>query len=355
MDIRPSPQLPPRQQLAAAGKWPAVGECAALPHDDPWRVTVCGAVAHPLDLSLAELQAFPLIDRQVDIHCVTRWSKLGVPFRGVSLATILAVAAPTRAARFVSFVAHTARKHSTSLPLADALELGTLIAWQCDGQPLAAPHGGPVRVIVPGRYFYKSLKWLRTIALLADDALGYWEREAGYHNIGDPWREERYMASNLTRQQLQTALSRRDFAGLNLLGLDARLHDLSGLNARGALLRNADFRACRLTAADFTEANLSNAHLGDAILSAARFINADVEGADFSGADLRGADFTGASLLGTTFFTHESGARPISAIIDASTTLPPAAIENLTPPQAEFVRESLIHPANPPQRPRISE
>ncbi|HEY1599585.1 MAG TPA: molybdopterin-dependent oxidoreductase [Pirellulales bacterium] len=319
-----------------------------MPTDGPWQITVCGAVAQSLDLSLAELQVFPHIHCQIDIHCVTRWSKLGVHFHGVSLAEILAVAAPTPAARFVSFVAHTARKHSTSLALADALALDTLIAWQCDGQPLEPSHGGPVRVIVPGRYFYKSLKWLRTIELLADDALGYWEREAGYHNIGDPWREERYIACNLTRQQLQIALSRRDFAGLNLLGLDARLHDLSGLNAHGALLRNADFRGSHLMDANFTEANLSNAHLGGAILCGARFMHADVEGADFSGADLRGADFTAASLLGTTFFTQESSAaNPISAIIDASTTLPSAAVENLTPPQAEFVRASLTRPATP--------
>ena len=244
--------------------WASPRRCSPA---SPWRVTVRGAVAQPLELSLADLQEFPQVDRTVDIHCVTRWSRLGVRFQGVPLAAILAAASPLPTARFVSFIAYSARNHSTSLPLADAIALDTLIAWQCDGQPLESSHGGPVRIIVPGRYFYKSLKWLRAIELLTDDSLGYWEREAGYHNTGDPCAQTAYMAPNLTRQQIQTALRAETSQASICFGLDARLHDLTGLNAQGSLLRNADFRQCRLVDANFTQANLSNAHLGGAILS----------------------------------------------------------------------------------------
>src|SRR5207237_2164781 len=130
---------------------------------------------------------------------VTRWSKPAVPFVGISLADLLSVCKPQSAARFVRFVSYSGRSHDTSLPLADALALETLVAWEADGRPLAADHGGAVRVVVPGRYFYKSLKWLRAIELLEHDRLGFWEREAGYHNEADPWREQRYIAPSLSR------------------------------------------------------------------------------------------------------------------------------------------------------------
>jgi DMSO/TMAO reductase YedYZ molybdopterin-dependent catalytic subunit len=344
----PPTRLPPHQQLVAPGKWPSVGEHAARPPAGPWRVAVRGALAQPLDLSLDDLRALTPIERAIDIHCVTRWSKLGVSFRGVLLAELLAAAGPEPSAKYVSFVAYSARNHSTSLTLAEAIDLDTIIAWECEGQALEASHGGPVRVVVPGRYFYKSLKWLRAIELLSDDSLGYWEREAGYHNTGDPWHEQRYMLPNLSRQQVQAALTRREFAGLDLRSLDARSHDLTGLNARGALLRDADFRNCRLVGANFNEANLSNARLGGAVLAGARFIKADVEGADFSGADLRGADFTGAALLGVSFFTDDADAGPrAAAVIDASTVILPAALEALLPLQAEFVNRALARPVAP--------
>jgi DMSO/TMAO reductase YedYZ molybdopterin-dependent catalytic subunit len=336
-----SPHLPPRQQLAALAKWPVVGERMAEAPAGPWRVTVCGAVARPLDITIDELRSLAAVERAVDIHCVTRWSKLGVRFMGVRLAELLTAAEPREDARFASFRAYSARDHSTSLPLADALALETLVVWQCEAKPLAPEHGGPVRVVVPGRYFYKSVKWLRAIELLAADRLGYWEREAGYHNVADPWREQRYMAPAISRQEMQAALVGRNFSARDLRSLDARFHDLAGLNARGALLRDADFRDCRLSGVAFDDANLSNARFERAILTGASFVRADVEGADFTGADLRGADFSGASLFGATFFAAESASSIQDAVIDRRTKIPSAALECLVPSQAEFVARLL--------------
>jgi len=343
------PKLPPRQQLVAQGKWPLVGERSPRVSDEPWSVSIAGEVARPLRLDLAELRALPDVERAIDLHCVTRWSKLDVYFRGVPLAELLALAQPLAKARFVSFVARSDRGHSTSLPLADAVSLGTLVAWEAEGQPLEALHGGPVRVVVPGRYFYKSLKWLERIDLLVADRLGTWEAEAGYHNEADPWLEQRYLAPALTGPRMREALARRDFANRDLRGIDARLHDLSDLDARGALLRNADFRGCRLLTACFDGANLSNAHLDGADLRRATLVGADLEGASFVGADLRGADFSGAALLGASFCAEDAAdastlgtAAPPPAVLDATTRIESAALGQLTPRQLAFVGRAIL-------------
>jgi Sulfite oxidase and related enzymes len=333
-----SSRLPPGQQLAAAHKWPVVGECKPCALDNPWTLEVAGCVARPRVYSLVELAQLPQRSRKVDIHCVTRWSKFDQEFAGVELSQLIAAAQPTAAARFVSFVARSPRDHSTSLPLADALELGTLVATQHAGRPLAVEHGGPVRVIVPERYFYKSVKWLAKIELLADDRLGYWEAVAGYHNHADPWQEERYVASKITRREAAELIRRRDFTGLDLLGLDASQRDLTGLVAIGALLRDANFRRAVLRSANFELANLSNARLQAANVSGASLRGADVEGADFCGADLRHADFRGASIFGATFVNQAEG---LVAKIDGSTLFDVDRLDDLFPEQADFVRRAI--------------
>ena len=199
--------LPPHQQLVAPGKWPFVGESCANPNrrGEPWQLKVTGLVARTQTWSLEEFGALPQVDTRIDIHCVTRWSKLGAHFGGVLLQTLLDSCQPLPQARFVSFVARSARRHSTSLSLQDALPLGTLLALSYEGQPLTQEHGGPIRTVVRDRYFYKSLKWLEEIRLLAEDELGYWEKEAGYHNEADPWREQRYIVpqKDFVRRALQ--------------------------------------------------------------------------------------------------------------------------------------------------------
>jgi DMSO/TMAO reductase YedYZ molybdopterin-dependent catalytic subunit len=341
----PANTLPPNQQLVAPGKWPVVGEKAPRQSEAPWRVSTGGLVAAPKSWSLDEIRQMPQVEQAVDIHCVTRWSRLGARFAGVPLASLLERCAPLPEARFVVFTARSDRSHSTSLPLQDALALQTLVALRFEGAPLESIHGGPVRTVVPGRYFYKSLKWLETITLLSEDRPGYWERVAGYHNVADPWREERYIAPDLDRRVLRRALDARDFSHQDLRSLDARGRDLSRLDARHALLRDAKFQNVNLERACFEHANLSNAHLEGASLRDASFVQADVEGADFRGADLRGADFTGASLFGATFCPEEQasdgGFGP--ARLDRTTRIQEEALEKLTPRQQEFVRRQLNH------------
>lgn len=336
----PDMQLPPGQQLAAPGRWPQVGERTPREDAAPWTVTIGGDVARPITFSLAELHALPQVEQSIDIHCVTRWSKLGVAFSGIPLSALLAAAAPHDLARFVSFVARSSRAHSTSLALADAIDLGAIVALSCDGAPLPIEHGGPVRVVVPGRYFYKSIKWLKRVDLLADDRLGYWEAETGYHNVADPWREERFIAAGISRHELQKLFATRDWSGREVLGVEARGLDLTGLVARGALLRNAHFEGARLSTSIFDEANLSNAHFAGADLRGASFRDADAEGSDFRGADLRGTDFRSASLLGVTFVDLAAARAdnpPSAAQIDGTTRFDAASLAELAPPQAVFV------------------
>jgi hypothetical protein len=278
----------------------------------------------------------PKIERTVDIHCVTRWSKLGARFRGVSLEDFLSRCEPVPEARYISFIAHSQRSHSTSLALSDVFQLGVFLALEYEGCPLPVDHGGPVRVITPNRYFYKSLKWLCGIELLTEDHLGYWEREAGYHNRANPWREERYLAPMLDRREAARLIEARNFHNRDLRSIDAAGRDLEGLDARDALLRDADFRRSRLASARFDRANLSNAHLQEADLRNAVFRDADLEGADLSGADLRGADLRGASLFGATFVSETGPV--LTSILDETTRIERASLEKLTPYQQEFVK-----------------
>jgi uncharacterized protein YjbI with pentapeptide repeats len=351
--VSDTPPLPPHQQLVALRKWPFVGESCADPdrRNEPWRITVSGLVVHQQTWSLEELHALPQVDTQIDIHCVTRWSKLGASFGGVPLQTLLDICQPLSQARFVSFVARSARRHSTSLPLAEALQLETLLALAYEGQPLAEEHGGPIRTIVRDRYFYKSLKWLEEIRLLAEDELGYWEKEAGYHNEADPWQEQRYIVPHIDNMLYRRLLKERDFSGQDLLGIRADGRNLTGLNARRALLRDAHFERSQLDGACFDGANLSNAHFEGASLRNASFRSddgqaADLEGADFRGADLRGADLTGASLFGATFCPEgKDGSEEWGpAWLDSTTQIEPRALERLTPLQHAFVNRALHTP-----------
>jgi len=331
-------RLPPGQQLAAAGKWPLVGERepASLPTD--WSVVVSGLVDSPRTWSLNDLRSLPQETRTIDIHCVTRWSVLGAHFTGVPLSTFLDSSRPQSTAKFISFVAHSPRAHSTSLSLHDAAQLNVFIAWAFDGEPISREHGGPVRVVTPGRYFYKSLKWLSRVELLADDHLGYWEASAGYHNRADPWLEERYIASGIGKKEAAQILLDGKISGRELLGLDGSDRQLAGLQARGSLLRNANFARADLRGADFSGANLTNARFMQADLRDALFVNADLEGAHLNGSDLRGADLRGASLFGTSFVdTSPSSA----AMLDATTRIDATAVDQLMPGQTEFIVQFL--------------
>ncbi len=334
--------LPPNQQLIRSPRWPVVGEKRPRIDASPWTLQVAGLIHQPKTWSLAEVLAMPSVERTMDVHCVTRWSRLAMRFRGTPLVGLFESVQPHDDAKFLSFVARSDRNHSTSIPLEYVRQHDGLIAWEANDVPLPMEHGGPLRIVVSGKYFYKSLKWLERIDVLAEDRLGYWEAETGYHNGADPWREERYVAASITKQQAAELISSRDFRGLDLRGLDAAGRTLDGLHAQNARLRDANFRGCELERADFSQANLSNAHFELARLRGANFRQADLEGANFSGADLRGCDLRGASLFGASFVTIlPSGCATMEPLLDVSTQLDPAALDALTDEQRDYVLQRL--------------
>ncbi len=343
-------ELPPNQQLIHGRRWPLVGERVPRVDSSPWTITICGCVEATRTIDLSELSGMPQVTRTVDVHCVTRWSKPRMEFSGVRLAQLIGTASSplwTDTARYISFVARSQRNHSTSLPLTEVLKLDPLVALKAQGELLSTEHGGPVRMVVPGKYFYKSVKWLERIDFLAEDRLGYWEADAGYHNVADPWREERYMAATLSKQEAAELIQARDFRGCDLRSISAADRDLTELKAANALLRNADFRRAQLQRANFRGANLSNAHLLSADLRDADFENADLEGADFSGADLRGANVVGASLFGTSFCQLDRQGRPTNpAQFDENTRISGTSLAALTEDQRSFVQSVCVPEAS---------
>lgn len=181
-------RLPPRQ--VRTRKWPVL-DATGTPDVrlSDWCLEVDGLVSTPLRFSLDEFRTLPRVQVFADFHCVTRWSRLGNLWEGVSTGYVLKLARVRPEARFVILHAYD-DEWTTNLPLDDFLAEDVLLADTHDGQPLSAAHGGPVRAIVPRLYAWKSAKWLRRIELAATDRPGYWER-AGYHHHGDPWKEER--------------------------------------------------------------------------------------------------------------------------------------------------------------------
>jgi DMSO/TMAO reductase YedYZ molybdopterin-dependent catalytic subunit len=181
-------RTPPGQVLTH--KFPVLhfGQVPAYPDLSRWDLRVFGDVETPFSLNWTELRQLPTAEVTLDIHCVTRWSKLDTTWAGVPFAHIAEVAQP-RAARHVTL--HSQHGYTTNVPLEVALDPQCILAWHYDGKPLEPDHGYPLRAIVPGRYFWKSAKWLRAIEFTVDDRLGFWERN-GYSNSADPWREERY-------------------------------------------------------------------------------------------------------------------------------------------------------------------
>jgi DMSO/TMAO reductase YedYZ molybdopterin-dependent catalytic subunit len=333
-------KLPPGQQLLRPGRWPPVGEKPPAGPFHTWTLQLRGLFNTPRSIPLEQLLAEPLEDQSIDIHCVTRWSRLGVAFRGIPLARLLSPDQIDPRAQYVSFVARSSRGHSSSISLEVAQT--ALLALYAEGKPLSAEYGGPLRVIVPDRYFYKSVKWLEAIELLEEDQLGYWERDAGYHNRADPWIEERYLASGVNKRQANQLIASRDFSNLDLMGIDASDRDLSSLTAINALLRNANFTRSNLTAANFNGANLANAHFIDANLQNALLQGADLEGANLIGADLRGADLRDASLFGADFISLSNPER--HAILNNKTLLSRAQIKLLADQQEAFLEDKTTLP-----------
>jgi len=178
--------LPPGQYLTEDFPVLSAGPTPRVPTEE-WQFEVVTETGGRHQWSWADLMALPAEEVTVDLHCVTRWSKLATPWTGVSLDTLLADVETT--ADFV--LAHAYGGYTTNLPLADLLDGQAWVAYKYDGDDLEPAHGGPARLLVPHLYLWKSAKWVRGLTLSHDDDPGFWET-AGYHNYGDPWREQRY-------------------------------------------------------------------------------------------------------------------------------------------------------------------
>jgi DMSO/TMAO reductase YedYZ molybdopterin-dependent catalytic subunit len=146
-------------------------------------------VEHPFDLNYDELLALPATEWRGDIHCVTRWTKKDTRWRGVSFKSLAERAKPLPSVTHI--LEHADNDYTTNVPLSILLRDDVLVAYEFDGKPLEPVHGGPVRMLVPKLYFWKSAKWLRGLEFLDHDVKGFWE-ERGYNNDADPWKEERY-------------------------------------------------------------------------------------------------------------------------------------------------------------------
>ncbi len=186
---RPRGRVPPGQVLTEG--FPVL-HAGTVPRDlrpGNWSQRIHGAVARPQELRFTDLLTLSRTDEVADIHCVTSWSKLGTRWAGVAFSEIDQRAKPAPEVGFV--VMECEQGFTTSLPLATLREPGVLLAFEYDGKPLPAEHGGPVRMLVPQRYFYKSAKWLRGLRFVKEDEPGFWEVR-GYSNIADPWQGLRY-------------------------------------------------------------------------------------------------------------------------------------------------------------------
>jgi DMSO/TMAO reductase YedYZ molybdopterin-dependent catalytic subunit len=181
--------LPPGQYLTEDFPVLSAGPTPHVPLDR-WTFTVTNEVGQSTSWSWPELNALPMEEVTVDLHCVTRWSKLGTRWRGVSVETLLD--AVDTAADFA--LVRSYGGYTTNLPVADLTGGQAWIATTYDGEPLDPEHGGPARLLVPHLYLWKSAKWVSGMVLSDEEEIGFWE-SVGYHVYGDPWREQRYWDS----------------------------------------------------------------------------------------------------------------------------------------------------------------
>jgi DMSO/TMAO reductase YedYZ molybdopterin-dependent catalytic subunit len=181
-------RLPPGQYFTERFPVLHVGDVPRVDLDQ-WTFRIFGLVREERTLSWPELRALPEADVVVDIHCVTKWSKFDQRWTGVRVRDVMELVDVDPSVTHV--LQHAEQGYTTNTPLAPLLGDDVLLAWAYDGAPLAPEHGGPLRMLIPSLYFWKSAKWLRGIEFLDHDAPGYWEQN-GYHNEGDPWREQRY-------------------------------------------------------------------------------------------------------------------------------------------------------------------
>lgn len=193
-DVLISPDTKRRQRLpkgqTRTPKWPVL-HASSVPTIDrsAWSLTIDGLVDRPLTFRLEEFRCLPRKKVFADFHCVTTWSRLGNLWEGVCVPDLLLQAGIQAAARFAIIHAFD-NNWTTNLPVAELLNDDVLLADQHDGLPLNADHGGPVRLVVPRLFAWKSAKWVKRIEVVSTDRRGYWE-QLGYHDLGDPWQGQR--------------------------------------------------------------------------------------------------------------------------------------------------------------------
>lgn len=182
------PRIPPGQVVTS--KFPVL-HVGPIPPFDPqkWGVRVFGLVEEEVVFSYQEFMSLPKVEIVSDFHCVTRWSRLDNLWEGVSFQELMKHIKPSPEAGYV--MVHCDGGYTTNLPLPALLDDDVLFAYGHDGRDLALEHGWPLQLVVPKRYAWKSAKWVRGLEFMEDDRPGYWEQR-GYHNDGDPWKEERY-------------------------------------------------------------------------------------------------------------------------------------------------------------------
>ena len=191
--MAPSPKslaerTPPGQTLTA--KWPVL-HYSTVPTVTPatFCFKVTGLVERPVQWGWDELQALPKVTLTSDFHCVTTWSRLDNRWEGVAFRTVAEAVGVRPAAQHV--MVHSSDGYYTNVPMSWLMDDDVLLAWSHDGEPLTAEHGGPLRLVVPKLYAWKSAKWVSGLEFMERDRRGFWE-ERGYHNRGEPFAEERY-------------------------------------------------------------------------------------------------------------------------------------------------------------------
>ena len=181
-------RLPPGQHLVT--NWPVLdlGQQPLITASE-WTLQIVGGVENPVKLDWDAFHRLPQSRKLSDIHCVTTWSRYDNRWQGVSTHDLLDLVMPRPDVNFVMLTSYDG--YTTNLPLADFASEDGILATAWEGQPLTRDHGGPMRLVIPHLYFWKSAKWLRRIEFLIGDQAGFWEKN-GYHMLGDPWREQRY-------------------------------------------------------------------------------------------------------------------------------------------------------------------
>ncbi|CAN5541223.1 sulfite oxidase-like oxidoreductase [soil metagenome] len=185
-------RVPPGQYLVG-GRWPILTYGTTPEFDaENWDFTISGLVENPLQFDWGEWNELPTVEVKADMHCVTSWSKLDNVWSGVKAKELLESAGPKPEAEFFSVFCDGG--YTTNAPVGELYEEDALFATHHNGEPLEAGHGAPMRLVIPRLYAWKSAKWIRGIELVSEDEPGFWENN-GYHNYGDPWKEQRYSFS----------------------------------------------------------------------------------------------------------------------------------------------------------------